>query len=103
MMLPIANAVLQQLCENEANAEERDHNTAAAAAATDGQDNQAFEMGDTKGSKLKAIDMGTGDFNFFFYILKRIISSFFGSCFLFIYLFTVVALIILQIKMTTKT
>ncbi|XP_056297111.1 solute carrier family 13 member 2-like isoform X2 [Pseudoliparis swirei] len=58
MMLPIANAVLQQLCENEANAEERDHNTAAAAAATDGQDNQAFEMGDTKGSKLKAIDMG---------------------------------------------
>ncbi|XP_054452874.1 solute carrier family 13 member 2-like [Anoplopoma fimbria] len=48
MMLPIANAVLQQLCDTEANAEERDYNL---SAATDGQDNQAFEMGDTKESK----------------------------------------------------
>ncbi|KAJ4935456.1 hypothetical protein JOQ06_016989 [Pogonophryne albipinna] len=42
MMLPIANAVLQQLCDTEANAEERDFNM---AAAKNGVDNQAFEMG----------------------------------------------------------
>ncbi|XP_067450736.1 solute carrier family 13 member 2-like isoform X1 [Thunnus thynnus] len=45
MMLPIANAVLQQLCDNEANAEERDRDL---AAAKDGLENQGFEMGDTK-------------------------------------------------------
>ncbi|XP_070826646.1 solute carrier family 13 member 2-like isoform X2 [Chaetodon trifascialis] len=39
MMLPIANAVLQQLCETEANAEERD-----CSLTSDGQDNDAFEM-----------------------------------------------------------
>uniref|UniRef100_A0A8C2X927 Solute carrier family 13 member 2 n=1 Tax=Cyclopterus lumpus TaxID=8103 RepID=A0A8C2X927_CYCLU len=60
MMLPIANAVLQQLCDTEANAEERDYNL---SSAMDGQENQAFEMGDTKESKQlkpkdKAIDMG---------------------------------------------
>ncbi|XP_074498029.1 solute carrier family 13 member 2-like isoform X1 [Sebastes fasciatus] len=48
MMLPIANAVLQQLCDTEANAEERDYNQ---SAAKDGQDNQAFELGDAKQSK----------------------------------------------------
>ncbi|KAK1899698.1 Solute carrier family 13 member 2 [Dissostichus eleginoides] len=42
MMLPIANAVLQQLCDTEANAEEREFNM---AAAKNGLDNQAFEMG----------------------------------------------------------
>ncbi|XP_041796503.1 solute carrier family 13 member 2-like [Chelmon rostratus] len=47
MMLPIANAVLQQLCETEANAEERDYNL---TTAKDGQENQAFETGDTKES-----------------------------------------------------
>ncbi|XP_071352372.1 solute carrier family 13 member 2-like [Trachinotus anak] len=41
MMLPIANAVLQQLCDTEANAEERDF---SLTAAKDGQENQAFEM-----------------------------------------------------------
>ncbi|KAK5929295.1 hypothetical protein CgunFtcFv8_010535 [Champsocephalus gunnari] len=45
MMLPIANAVLQQLCDTEANAEEREFNM---AAAKNGLDNQAFEMGDAK-------------------------------------------------------
>ncbi|XP_075956457.1 solute carrier family 13 member 2-like [Anarhichas minor] len=58
MMLPIANAVLQQLCDTEANAEERDYNQ---SAAMDGQDNQALEMGDTKESqelRQRAIDMG---------------------------------------------
>ncbi|XP_049926706.1 solute carrier family 13 member 2-like [Epinephelus moara] len=44
MMLPIANAVLQQLCDTEANAEERDYNQG-------GQDNESFEMDDTKESK----------------------------------------------------
>ncbi|KAF3847787.1 hypothetical protein F7725_020815 [Dissostichus mawsoni] len=48
MMLPIANAVLQQLCATEANAEEREFNM---AAAKNGLDNQAFEMGDAKMSK----------------------------------------------------
>ncbi|KAL3057293.1 hypothetical protein OYC64_007721 [Pagothenia borchgrevinki] len=48
MMLPIANAVLQQLCDTEANAEEREFNM---AAANNGLDNQAFEMGDAKMSK----------------------------------------------------
>ncbi|XP_070761482.1 solute carrier family 13 member 2-like [Enoplosus armatus] len=41
MMLPIANAVLQQLCDTEANAEERDY---GVTAVKDGQENQAFEM-----------------------------------------------------------
>ncbi|XP_033486458.1 solute carrier family 13 member 2-like [Epinephelus lanceolatus] len=44
MMLPIANAVLQQLCDTEANAEERDYNQGS-------QDNESFEMDDTKESK----------------------------------------------------
>jgi len=43
MMLPIANAVLQQLSDTEAKAERK--------AAKEGQDNQSFEMGDTKESK----------------------------------------------------
>ncbi|XP_019943915.2 solute carrier family 13 member 2-like [Paralichthys olivaceus] len=43
MMLPIANAVLQQLCDTEANADERDY-----AHGKDGQENQAFEMSDSK-------------------------------------------------------
>lgn len=51
MMLPIANAVLKQLCETEANAEERG---LGLRAAKDGQDNQAFEMGDSgKGNNGK--------------------------------------------------
>ncbi|XP_068440312.1 solute carrier family 13 member 2-like isoform X2 [Clinocottus analis] len=63
MMVPIANAVLQQLCDTEANSEERDYNP---SAAMDGQDNQAFELGDTKESKKikpmdKAIDMDKDD------------------------------------------
>uniref|UniRef100_A0A671XNM0 Solute carrier family 13 member 2 n=1 Tax=Sparus aurata TaxID=8175 RepID=A0A671XNM0_SPAAU len=41
MMLPIAGAVLQQLCDTEANAEEREY---GLSAAKDGQENQAFEM-----------------------------------------------------------
>ncbi|XP_044210027.1 solute carrier family 13 member 2-like [Thunnus albacares] len=60
MMLPIANAVLQQLCDNEANAEERDRDL---AAAKDGLENQGFEMGDTKENmelktKDSSINMG---------------------------------------------
>ncbi|KAL6116196.1 slc13a2 [Pungitius sinensis] len=62
MMVPIANAVLQQLNDTEANAEERDYNQ----SATNGQVNQAYEMGDTKHSKeIKAkggtIDIGVSD------------------------------------------
>ncbi|KAM7399424.1 hypothetical protein PAMP_018697 [Pampus punctatissimus] len=52
MMLPIANAVLQQLCDTEANAEERDYNL---AAAKNGLENQGFEMGDTKESNNKEL------------------------------------------------
>ncbi|XP_023279829.1 solute carrier family 13 member 2-like isoform X1 [Seriola lalandi dorsalis] len=52
MMLPIANAVLQQLCDTEANAEERDF---SLTAAKDGQENQAFEMDDHKGSDDKEL------------------------------------------------
>ncbi|KAM6932472.1 solute carrier family 13 member 2-like [Lycodopsis pacificus] len=61
MMVPIANAVLQQLCDTEANAEERDGNV---SAAMDGQDNQALEMEDTKESqelRQRAIDMDNDD------------------------------------------
>ncbi|KAK9520802.1 hypothetical protein VZT92_020662 [Zoarces viviparus] len=61
MMVPIANAVLQQLCDTEAHAEERDHNR---SAAMDGQDNQALEMEDTKESqelRQRAIDMDNDD------------------------------------------
>lgn len=52
MMLPIANAVLQQLSETEANAEERDY---GLTSAKDGQENQAFEMDDYKESKDKEL------------------------------------------------
>ncbi|XP_022066450.1 solute carrier family 13 member 2-like [Acanthochromis polyacanthus] len=45
MMLPISNAVLQQLSDTEAKAEERQ---CRLTAAGDGQDNQAFELNDTK-------------------------------------------------------
>ncbi|XP_036975984.1 solute carrier family 13 member 2-like isoform X1 [Acanthopagrus latus] len=52
MMLPIAGAVLQQLCDTEANAEEREF---SLTAAKDGQENQAFEMGDTKENHKKEL------------------------------------------------
>ena len=52
MMLPIAGAVLQQLCDTEANAEEREY---SLSAAKDGQENQAFEMGDTKENHKKEL------------------------------------------------
>uniref|UniRef100_A0A671XST0 Solute carrier family 13 member 2 n=1 Tax=Sparus aurata TaxID=8175 RepID=A0A671XST0_SPAAU len=52
MMLPIAGAVLQQLCDTEANAEEREY---GLSAAKDGQENQAFEMGDTKENHKKEL------------------------------------------------
>lgn len=45
MMLPITSAVLRQLSDTEANAEERD---CGMAASKDGQENLAFEMGDVK-------------------------------------------------------
>ncbi|XP_069545729.1 solute carrier family 13 member 2-like [Brachyistius frenatus] len=47
MMLPIANAVLQQLSDTEANAEEREFRL---TAEQNGQVNQAFEMSDIKES-----------------------------------------------------
>uniref|UniRef100_UPI0037E986DC solute carrier family 13 member 2-like n=1 Tax=Semicossyphus pulcher TaxID=241346 RepID=UPI0037E986DC len=53
MMLPIASAVLQQLCETEANAEERKF---SLAAAKNGQENQAFEMGDIEESKENELE-----------------------------------------------
>uniref|UniRef100_A0A665USI9 Solute carrier family 13 member 2-like n=1 Tax=Echeneis naucrates TaxID=173247 RepID=A0A665USI9_ECHNA len=56
MMLPIANAVLQQLCDTEANAEERN---CRLTAVRDGQENRAFELDDSKESddtKFKAGD-----------------------------------------------
>ncbi|KAM6946200.1 solute carrier family 13 member 2-like [Aplochiton taeniatus] len=46
MMLPIAQAVLQQLSDTEARADERELGRSTKA----GQDNQAFEMGDAKES-----------------------------------------------------
>lgn len=52
MMLPIANAVLQQLCDTEANAERRNQ---SLTAAKDGQDNQAYEMGDPSEDKEKEV------------------------------------------------
>uniref|UniRef100_A0A3B5B5S9 Solute carrier family 13 member 2-like n=1 Tax=Stegastes partitus TaxID=144197 RepID=A0A3B5B5S9_9TELE len=50
MMLPIATAVLQQLSDTEANAEERQY---GLTVAKDGQDNQAFELEDTKETNSK--------------------------------------------------
>ncbi|XP_042342678.1 solute carrier family 13 member 2-like isoform X2 [Plectropomus leopardus] len=50
MMLPIASAVLQQLCDTEAKAEERDYNL---SVAMEGQDNESFELDDT--SERKAV------------------------------------------------
>ena len=84
MMLPIANAVLQQLSDTEAEAEERDHDQ---AAAKDGLENQGFEMGDVKENNNKelirrdsSINMGecvTVSFLLFtFYLLKRRFSDF---------------------------
>lgn len=52
MMLPIANAVLQQLCDTEANAERRNQ---SLTAAKDGEDNQAYEMGDPSEDKEKEV------------------------------------------------
>ncbi|XP_071756733.1 solute carrier family 13 member 2-like [Centroberyx gerrardi] len=52
MMLPIAHAVLQQLSDTEAKAEERDLGLTAAKA---GHQNQAFEMGDTNESNDKEL------------------------------------------------
>ncbi|KAM3615722.1 uncharacterized protein V6R79_006722 [Siganus canaliculatus] len=46
MMLPIASAVLQQLSDTEARAEEREY---SQAAAKDGVENQTFEMDDVRG------------------------------------------------------
>ncbi|XP_070685076.1 solute carrier family 13 member 2-like [Pempheris klunzingeri] len=45
MMLPIANAVLQQLCDTEASSEDSDY---SLTDARNGQENQVFEMGDTR-------------------------------------------------------
>ncbi|XP_031652824.1 solute carrier family 13 member 2-like isoform X4 [Oncorhynchus kisutch] len=62
MMLPIANAVLKQLCDSEAQAEEREMDLMAIRGAWTGtgipkdQDNQAFEMGD----KEKSITIDDG-------------------------------------------
>ncbi|XP_061924658.1 solute carrier family 13 member 2-like isoform X1 [Entelurus aequoreus] len=47
MMLPIANAVLQQLNDSEANAEKRAH----ALSTKDGLENQSFEMSETNERK----------------------------------------------------
>lgn len=52
MMLSIANAVLQQLRETEANAEER---TYGLRSAKDGQSNRAFVMGDSMEHNHKEI------------------------------------------------
>lgn len=49
MMLPIAHAVLQQLCDTEARAEERESRSRATSRAElKGLGNQAFEMAETK-------------------------------------------------------
>uniref|UniRef100_A0A4W6DNR7 Solute carrier family 13 member 2 n=1 Tax=Lates calcarifer TaxID=8187 RepID=A0A4W6DNR7_LATCA len=50
MMLPIANAVLQQLSDTEASAEEREYDL---TAAKDGQENQAFEISEREQKYLK--------------------------------------------------
>lgn len=57
MMLSIANAVLQQLRDTEANAEER---TYGLRRAKDGQVNQAFEMGDSMEHNHKEIKSEDG-------------------------------------------
>merc|ERR1719447_239538 len=56
MMLPIANAVLQQLSDTEAKAERRER-----ATAKEGQDNKAFEMGDTKQPNGSTIQIENGN------------------------------------------
>ncbi len=48
MMLPIANAVLQQLCDTEASAEEREYGAM-------GLENQAFELSDAKEGNEKEL------------------------------------------------
>ncbi|XP_042152072.1 solute carrier family 13 member 2-like isoform X3 [Oncorhynchus tshawytscha] len=54
MMLPISNAVLKQLCDTEAQAEEREVDLislrGAGTGIPKGQDNQAFDMGDKENS-----------------------------------------------------
>ncbi|XP_029628891.1 solute carrier family 13 member 2 isoform X1 [Salmo trutta] len=56
MMLPIANAVLKQLCDTEAQAEEREmelmviRGAGTGTGVPKGQENQAFEMGDKEKS-----------------------------------------------------
>nr|XP_029529949.1 solute carrier family 13 member 2-like [Oncorhynchus nerka] len=56
MMLPISNAVLKQLCDTEAQAEEREMDLISLRGAgpgtgiPKGQDNQAFDMGDKENS-----------------------------------------------------
>ncbi|CAJ1065569.1 solute carrier family 13 member 2-like [Xyrichtys novacula] len=58
MMLPIASAVLQQMCDTEINGVERD---CGVAVANGGENNQAYEMGDVgeiDEKKLKAKENG---------------------------------------------
>ncbi|XP_047450306.1 solute carrier family 13 member 2-like [Mugil cephalus] len=56
MMLPIASAVLKQLCVTEASAEERKRNQ-SLDAGMDGLDNQVFEISDTKESNDKELEL----------------------------------------------
>lgn len=73
MMLPIANAVLKQLCETEADAEER---SLGLRAAMDGQDNQAFQMGDKESdgkesqSDARSSTMGNLNYDTFFFFSR---------------------------------
>ena len=53
MMLPIAQAVLQQLNDTEAKADRREKKL-----AEEGQDNQAFEMSDIKEANGSTIQIG---------------------------------------------
>lgn len=73
MMLPIANAVLQQLSDSEANAEERDREL---TSEKDGVENQGFEMSDTEKcntTELKLEDryINIGECFLVFDLLKR--------------------------------
>ncbi|KAM4627132.1 solute carrier family 13 member 2-like [Polymixia lowei] len=60
MMLPIAHAVLQQLSDTEAKAEERDLSLVAVKA---GQENQTFEMDDSQNSVDKGLKYKESDIN----------------------------------------
>lgn len=76
MMLPITSAVLQQLSDTEAQAEEREMDLVTSKAGPEGLENQAFELDNTTEDlaskkfqpKDSSIDMGRNNFTIIYII-----------------------------------